>query len=105
MNIIKSAKSLKTDWKNIILSYPKLASIQTEITKRAETGITIFPPEKHVFEAFKQFNIAETKVVILGQDCYHTPDVANGMAFSTSPDKQIPPSLRNIYAEIKKSYT
>src|SRR5690606_18899228 len=41
------------------------------------------------------------KVVILGQDPYHTPGVANGLAFSVQADKRIPPSLVNIYKELR----
>lgn len=59
----------------------------------------IFPPKKLVFSAFTT-NLAEVKVVILGQDPYHTPGAAEGLAFSVPPSQPIPPSLINIYKEI-----
>lgn len=59
----------------------------------------IFPPKKLVFSAFTT-NLAELKVVILGQDPYHTPGAAEGLAFSVSSSQPVPPSLINIYKEI-----
>lgn len=61
----------------------------------------IFPPGPFIFRAFNECPFDKLKVVILGQDPYHTPGVANGLAFSANPDKRIPPSLLNIYKEIK----
>lgn len=60
---------------------------------------TIFPPKKLVFSAFTT-DLNEVKVVILGQDPYHTPGAAEGLAFSVPPRQPIPPSLVNIYKEI-----
>lgn len=60
---------------------------------------TIFPPKKLVFSAFTT-NLDEVKVVILGQDPYHTPGAAEGLAFSVPSSQPIPPSLINIYKEI-----
>ncbi|MBR0424175.1 uracil-DNA glycosylase [Candidatus Saccharibacteria bacterium] len=59
----------------------------------------IFPPKKLVFSAFTT-NLSEVKVVILGQDPYHTPGAAEGLAFSVPKSQPIPPSLINIYKEI-----
>ena len=61
---------------------------------------TIFPAKGQVFRAFLT-NLDEVKVVILGQDPYHTPGVADGLAFSVKNGKKyLPPSLVNIYKEI-----
>lgn len=60
---------------------------------------TIFPPKNLVFSAFTT-DLNEVKVVILGQDPYHTPGAAEGLAFSVPPSQPIPPSLINIYKEI-----
>jgi uracil-DNA glycosylase len=62
---------------------------------------TIYPKQEDVFRAFELTPLEEVKCVILGQDCYHTPGVATGLAFSVSADRKIPPSLRNIFQEIK----
>ena len=59
----------------------------------------IFPPKKLVFSAFAT-NLDQVRVVILGQDPYHTPGAAEGLAFSVPSSQPIPPSLVNIYKEI-----
>lgn len=60
---------------------------------------TIYPDKTRVFRAFKT-DLNEVKVVILGQDPYHTPGAAMGLAFSVPKTAKIPPSLINIYKEI-----
>jgi len=60
---------------------------------------TIFPPKQLVFSAFTT-DLNDVKVVILGQDPYHTPGAAEGLAFSVPSTQPIPPSLVNIYKEI-----
>ena len=60
---------------------------------------TIYPKKSLVFSAFNT-DLNEVKVVILGQDPYHTPGAAEGLAFSVPNSQPIPPSLVNIYKEI-----
>ena len=71
----------------------------------------IFPHKNDVLNAFKYFNIKNTKVVILGQDCYinsinvgneEIPQ-ANGLAFSVNKEHKIPPSLKNIFKEMDET--
>ncbi len=59
----------------------------------------IFPPKAQVFRAFTT-DLDKVTVVILGQDPYHTPGAAHGLAFSVPDTQPIPPSLINIYKEI-----
>lgn len=73
----------------------------TEFVKKEYSEKTIFPSGKNIFRAFDNTPFDKVEVVILGQDPYHTPGVANGLAFSVNPDQRIPPSLVNIYKEIK----
>lgn len=61
---------------------------------------TIYPPKNQVFSAFS-YPLANLKVVILGQDPYHGQGQANGLAFSVKANQPLPPSLRNIFQEIK----
>lgn len=61
-----------------------------------------FPTENQIFEAFNTTPFAEVKVVILGQDPYHGEGQAHGLSFSVNNNVAIPPSLRNIYKEIKE---
>lgn len=60
---------------------------------------TIFPRKELVFRAFLT-DLSQVKVIILGQDPYHTPGAAEGLAFSVPDTQPIPPSLINIYKEI-----
>lgn len=63
----------------------------------------IFPAKPQVFRAFTT-DLNQVKVVILGQDPYHTPGAAHGLAFSVPDSQPIPPSLVNIYKEIDDEY-
>lgn len=70
-------------------------------TVRAEYRTTqVFPPAPKIFAAFDMTPFSAVKVVIIGQDPYHGPGQANGLAFSVGPDVAVPPSLVNIYKEI-----
>lgn len=61
----------------------------------------VFPPPKLIFSAFEHCPFNNLKVVILGQDPYHGANQAHGLAFSVPDKVRIPPSLQNIYKEIK----
>ncbi|MCH9623908.1 MAG: Uracil-DNA glycosylase [Chlamydiia bacterium] len=61
----------------------------------------IFPNKEDVFAAFASTPFDKVRVVIVGQDPYHTAGVATGSAFAIHPAQKIPPSLRNIYKEIE----
>ncbi len=63
----------------------------------------VFPAKPQVFRAFTT-DLSQVKVVILGQDPYHTPGAAHGLAFSVPNSQPIPPSLINIYKEIDAEY-
>lgn len=66
-------------------------------------GITVYPPQKDVFNAFRFTELGEVKVVILGQDPYHGPNQAHGLSFSVLPGITPPPSLVNMYKELESS--
>ena len=61
----------------------------------------IYPAPDDIFNAFAFTPLANVKVVIFGQDPYHEPGQAHGLCFSVKPDVQIPPSLVNIYSELR----
>ncbi|MGA9276615.1 uracil-DNA glycosylase [Ilumatobacter sp.] len=61
---------------------------------------TVYPPEADVFTALHLTPYSELKVVIVGQDPYHGPDQAHGLAFSVRRGVRVPPSLRNIHREL-----
>lgn len=61
----------------------------------------IFPPKNDILRALKLTDYDDVKVVILGQDPYHGVGEANGLAFSVNNGVKLPPSLQNIYKELK----
>lgn len=61
---------------------------------------TIYPPASRIFAAFDACPVDDVKVVILGQDPYHGPGMANGLCFSVNPGVPVPRSLVNIFKEI-----
>ena len=63
---------------------------------------TVYPPMDKIFNAFHLTPIAETKVIIVGQDPYHEEGQAMGLSFSVSEDVDEPPSLKNIHEEIMR---
>lgn len=65
---------------------------------------TIFPPQDEIFAAINNLPYSKVKVVILGQDPYHGDGQAHGLAFSVKDGVKIPPSLRNIFKELKNEY-
>jgi uracil-DNA glycosylase len=62
---------------------------------------TVYPPEDEVFTALERTPYDRVKVMILGQDPYHGPGQAHGLAFSVRPGVRPPPSLANIFKELK----
>ncbi len=62
---------------------------------------TVYPPGREIFNAFDHCNFDEVKVVIIGQDPYHGPGQANGLCFSVHENVKKPPSLLNIFKELK----
>lgn len=71
------------------------------IRQERESGKVVYPPSGDVFNAFKYTDFNDVKVVILGQDPYHGPNQAHGLCFSVLPGVATPPSLVNIYKELK----
>lgn len=60
-----------------------------------------YPPKERIFEAFRLCPLQDTKVVVLGQDPYHEPGQAMGLSFSVPEGMPLPPSLKNIFKELK----
>ncbi|MEN9638908.1 MAG: hypothetical protein RLZZ262_776 [Bacteroidota bacterium] len=77
-----------------------LKNIQIEYSK----GVC-YPAVNHIFRAFELTPLEKIKIVILGQDPYHQPNQAHGLAFSVQSQVAAPPSLRNIFKELKRNPT
>lgn len=96
-------KIFKNDWAdhlNCQFEQPYYKNLRQILKKEYETK-TIFPPMENIFNAFHKTSFANTKVVILGQDPYHQKGQAHGLSFSVNKGIKIPPSLQNIYKELK----
>lgn len=82
------------------LDQPYFAELMQRVDA-AYAASTVFPPEKDVFSAFSLTPPEAVRVVILGQDPYHEPGQAHGLAFSVQPGVKLPPSLVNIGKELQ----
>lgn len=80
---------------------PYFSAIKETLKKEISSGYTIYPQGKQIFNAFNLTPFDEVKVVILGQDPYHWEGEAHGLSFSVPEGIRIPPSLRNIFKELK----
>lgn len=93
-------------WKEILapaMEHPKMVELKKYIKNEREKGIKIYPEGKDTFRAFNLTPYEQARVVILGQDPYHTPGTADGLCFSSRGSKT-PPSLRVIFKEIFKDF-
>ena len=79
---------------------PYFANLVAFVRHEYASG-TCYPPGGKIFNAFNSTPFEAVKVVILGQDPYHEPGQAMGLSFSVPEGTPLPPSLRNIYAEIR----
>ena len=97
---------IEESWKKVLageFSQPYFAEIKSFLQSEKKAGKTIYPPGPLIFNAFNRTPFDAVKVVILGQDPYHNPGEAMGLSFSVPKGVKIPPSLLNIYKEIKNS--
>ena len=97
------AVNIKNDWMGLLEN-----QFQMEYYKELRTFLiheygsrTIYPDKYDIFNALNYTAYKDVKVVILGQDPYHGPNQAHGLSFSVKPGVPAPPSLVNIYKELK----
>ena len=94
---------MKTDWNPLLrkqFAEPYWAELQGFIQQERE-GCQVFPPQEEVFAALHLTPFSEVKVLILGQDPYHGEGQAHGLCFSVRRGVKAPPSLKNIFRELK----
>jgi len=94
---------LASDWRDSVEDFLGSATghaLKEFLHARAAAGAAIYPPRP--FRALELTPLAATRVVILGQDPYHGPDQAEGLAFSVPEGVRLPPSLRNIFRELQR---
>ncbi|ONG71116.1 uracil-DNA glycosylase [Bacillus cereus] len=97
---------LKNDWGPLLAPefekeyYRKLA----DFLKEEYSTHVVYPKKEDIFNALEYTSYENTKVVILGQDPYHGPNQAHGLSFSVQPGVKTPPSLLNMYKELRDEY-
>lgn len=97
--------NIESSWKHQLIDEfqkPYFNELVSFLKEEKSKGVTIYPPGPLIFNAFKLTPFDKVRVVIIGQDPYHNPGEAMGLSFSVPQTKRIPPSLVNIYKEIKK---
>lgn len=96
---------LHRDWQHVLEATPAaeaLAKLDRFLMQRLADGATIYP--HRVFHALEGLAPDDVRVVILGQDPYHGPNQAQGLAFSVPDSCRTPPSLRNIHQELAREF-
>ena len=95
--------SLGNDWDEVLAGEFEQDYFQRicETLKKEYAEYEIYPPKDCVFNALRTTPYSKVKAVILGQDPYHGPGQAHGLCFSVQPGVQPPPSLQNIFKELK----
>ena len=91
------------DWQPLLDGWRHSAAgraLVQAVDARVAAGALVYPAQ--VFRALQLTPLAQTRVLILGQDPYHGPEQAEGLAFSVPPGQRVPPSLRNIFKELQR---
>ena len=96
-------ENLNYDWKDFLKSL-----IEKSYFKNLEQSLNeayqinkVYPPQNLIFNAFNLCSINQIKVIIIGQDPYHNYNQAHGLSFSVNRGIKLPPSLKNIFKELK----
>ena len=100
---MRKKATLPPAWQALLkdeLQKPYWCSLEQRLGAAYESG-AVYPPAQQLFAAFERTPPTCVRAVILGQDPYHEPGQANGLAFSVSRGVKLPPSLQNIYKELE----
>ncbi|TAL88022.1 MAG: uracil-DNA glycosylase [Rhodanobacter sp.] len=101
----ESVVKLEPSWKARIGDYlqrPEMRALSNFLRAEKQAGKKIYPPGAEIFAAFAHTPFDAVRVVILGQDPYHGTGQAHGLCFSVRPGVRVPPSLDNIFKEIRR---
>jgi uracil-DNA glycosylase len=96
-------QSLPADWKDLLspeFDQPYFARLD-QLIEQAYKSTNVFPPPDQLFNALHLCPFESVKVVIIGQDPYHSAGQAHGLCFSVNDGIKMPPSLKNIFTEMK----
>ncbi|MDM8350422.1 uracil-DNA glycosylase [Pseudomonas sp. sp1636] len=96
---------LEAGWKAALreeFAKPYMQALADFLRQEKAAGKEVYPPGALIFNALNSTPLERVKVVIIGQDPYHGPEQAHGLCFSVQPGVATPPSLLNIYKELKR---
>lgn len=96
---------LEASWKEALeeeFDRDYMRKLSDFLRRQKEAGKTVYPPAQLIFNALDSTPLDQVKIIIIGQDPYHGPGQANGLAFSVQPGVKVPPSLRNIFKELQR---
>jgi uracil-DNA glycosylase len=99
-----SPVKLEPSWKSVLkdeFDKSYMLNLKAFLANEKKAGKTIFPRGEEYFAALNTTPFEQVKVVVIGQDPYHGPGQAHGLCFSVRPGVGVPPSLMNIYKELK----
>jgi uracil-DNA glycosylase len=99
-----SKAAIPGDWQKILAGEtdkPYYRALREFVDEEREKG-KVYPPAKDEFAALRHTAYGDANVLILGQDPYHGAGQAHGLAFSVQPGVPLPPSLRNIFKELRE---
>ncbi len=91
------------DWESLLAqesAKPYFQGLQQFVSVERQS-YDVYPPAELTFAALEATSLSETRIVILGQDPYHGQGQAHGMCFSVQPGVTTPPSLRNVFKELR----
>lgn len=98
-------ENLPGDWSEVLkeaLEAPSFRKLERFVEGERRKH-TVYPSEEDLFSAFRLTPYARVRVLLLGQDPYHGPGQAHGLAFSVMPGVPLPPSLVNIFKELQSN--
>lgn len=96
---------LEASWQQVLgdeFSKDYMKKLRQFLVEEKQRGKVIYPPGPLIFNALNATPFDQVKVVILGQDPYHGPNQAHGLCFSVQAGVALPPSLKNIFIELKQ---
>jgi uracil-DNA glycosylase len=107
-SLLKLVEKINTNWKEILLNIlndvaknQKQNSLIEKLVEDMGNDKPVYPPLNMIFNSMTKFNFEETRIVIIGQDPYHTESKAMGLSFSVPEGEKLPPSLKNIFKELE----
>ncbi|WP_238011335.1 uracil-DNA glycosylase [Dactylosporangium sp. AC04546] len=95
---------LPDDWREAVTPYVDpavVAALSSFVVEEYRSG-TVYPRKQDIYAAYKLSPLATTRILILGQDPYIRPGQAHGLSFSVPPGVPVPPSLHNVYQEMRE---